>query len=104
MTSTSSEVKLKRFLHYGRETALYEPGDRYTNNYFEPDNVTSIEGLIADGKETDPVAHIVKVQCDIIHLNNLCTFYHNYSALRVRDMIGGHASSYRSRYWTLSST
>lgn len=67
MTSASSEVKLKRFLHYGRETALYEPGDRYTNNYFLPDNVTSIEAMIADGKETDPVAHIVKVHCYVIH-------------------------------------
>jgi len=61
MTLASSEVKLKRFLHYGRETALYQPGDRYINKYFEPDNVTSIEALIADGKDTDAVAHIVKV-------------------------------------------
>jgi hypothetical protein len=61
MTSASSELKLKRFLHYGRETALYQPGDRYINKYFEPDNVTSIEALIADGKDTDAVAHIVKV-------------------------------------------
>jgi hypothetical protein len=82
MTSTSSEVKLKRFLHYGRETALYEPGDRYTNSYFVPDNVTSIEALIADGKETDAVAHIVKVQCYIIHINKLCVFYHSFNALR----------------------
>jgi hypothetical protein len=62
MTSASSEVKLKRFLHYGHESALYQPGDRYANKYFEPDSVTSIEALIADGKDTDPVAHIVKVQ------------------------------------------
>jgi hypothetical protein len=64
MTSASPEIKLKRFLHYGRETALYQPGDRYSNRYFEPDNVTSIEALTADGKHTDPVAHIVKVQYD----------------------------------------
>jgi hypothetical protein len=75
MTSASSEVKLKRFLHYGREMALYEPGDRYTNNYFEPNNVTSIEAMIADGKETEPVAHIVKVQCVV-----LCLFYLSFNA------------------------
>lgn len=64
MTSASSELKLKRFLHYGRETALYQPGDRYINKYFEPDNVTSIEALIADGKDSDAVAHIVKAFSD----------------------------------------
>ncbi|XP_069697982.1 RNA-binding protein RO60 [Periplaneta americana] len=64
MTSTSSEVKLKRFLHYGRETPLYQPGDRYVHKYFERDNVTSIEALVADGKETDAVVHIVKAFSD----------------------------------------
>jgi len=64
MTSASSEVKLKRFLHYGRETALYQPGDRYIHKYFERHNVTSIEALIADGKDTDAVALLVKAFSD----------------------------------------
>jgi hypothetical protein len=74
MTSASSELKLKRFLHYGRETALYQPGDRYAHKYFEPDNVTSIEALIADGKDGDPVAHIVKVQYCLIHTRQVLLY------------------------------
>ena len=62
MTSTPPELKLKRFLHYGRETPLYQPGDRLRHKYFERDNVTSIEALVADGKGTEAVTHIVKVQ------------------------------------------
>ncbi|KAJ9576484.1 hypothetical protein L9F63_006697, partial [Diploptera punctata] len=64
MTSAPPELQLKRFLHYGRETPLYQPGDRFVHKYFERNNVNSIEALLADSKEIDAVTHIVKAYSD----------------------------------------
>lgn len=58
--SINPDTLLKRFLHYGRETPLYTPGDRMLNKFFEPNCMTSIDALIADDRGVDAVAHIVK--------------------------------------------
>ncbi|GLG97094.1 60 kDa SS-A/Ro ribonucleoprotein [Gryllus bimaculatus] len=62
--ATNPDLLLKRFLHYGRETSLYQPGNRILNKYFEPNCITSVEALIADGRPADAVVHIVKAFSD----------------------------------------
>ncbi|XP_067009407.2 RNA-binding protein Ro60 [Anabrus simplex] len=61
--TTAPEIKLKRFLHFGRETPFYQPVDHLVKSF--PQNcLTSVEELIADEKATDAVIHIVKAFSD----------------------------------------
>ena len=61
---SAPELRLKRFLNYGKETPLYLPGNRLIDpNYFskEKRSLTAIDELVSIGKYTDAAAHIVKV-------------------------------------------
>ncbi|XP_063234744.1 RNA-binding protein Ro60-like [Bacillus rossius redtenbacheri] len=64
--ATSPETRLKRFLHYGSELQLYQPGDRLAQNHFVRDNLTAVSDLLADETKTPDaiVAHIVKAYSD----------------------------------------
>lgn len=60
---SAPELRLKRFLNYGKESPLYLPGNRLIDpNYFSKErSLTAIDDLISFGKYTDAAAHIVKV-------------------------------------------
>ncbi|CAG2054899.1 unnamed protein product [Timema podura] len=62
--TTSPETRLKRFLHYGRETGLYQPGNRLLQDYYVRDNLGAINALVTEGKATETVSHIVKAFSD----------------------------------------
>nr|CAD7413306.1 unnamed protein product [Timema cristinae] len=62
--TTSPETRLKRFLHYGRETGLYQPGNRLLQDYYVRDNLGAINTLVSEGKATETVSHIVKAFSD----------------------------------------
>lgn len=66
------EIRLKRFLHYGSEEAVYTPSRKDFKAKVKSDKddkvksidalkVKSIDALIEKGKVIDPVNHIVKV-------------------------------------------
>lgn len=61
---SSPEQKLKRFLHYGREIPVYQPGDRFQNQLYQPSELPSVEALIANEKFTDAANCIVKAFSD----------------------------------------
>lgn len=60
----SPEQKLKRFLHYGREIPVYQPGDRFLNAIYQPSELASVEELIANEKLSDAANCIVKAFSD----------------------------------------
>ena len=69
MASTSgllpAEVRLKRFLHYGSESPLCLPGDRFFLQCFLLEKLTAIEAMLAEcapDKQGDAVNHIMKVR------------------------------------------
>nr|CAD7421487.1 unnamed protein product [Timema poppensis] len=66
--TTSPETRLKRFLHYGRETGLYQPGNRLLQDYYVRDNLGAINTLVTEGKATETVSHIVKVTETVSHI------------------------------------
>lgn len=59
------EIRLKRFLHYGNEEAIYSR----VSKPLKADQLTSIDALIERGKAIDPVNHIVKAHMDgyVVH-------------------------------------
>ncbi|XP_034233929.1 60 kDa SS-A/Ro ribonucleoprotein-like isoform X2 [Thrips palmi] len=62
-----AEVRLKRFLHYGSESAVCVPGDREFLKCFLMENLPSIEEMLADcppEKQGDAVNHIMKAFMD----------------------------------------
>lgn len=61
---SSPEQKLKRFLHFGREIPVYQPGDRFSNAIYQPSELSSVEALIANEKLADAANCIVKAFSD----------------------------------------
>jgi len=76
-STVPAEVRLKRFLHYGREIPVFISGYHDFHEYLEMRNLNAIEELLANSPEdrqTEIVNHIIKV---IIYLNILVGFHHN---------------------------
>lgn len=80
------ELQIKRFLNYGREAPFYQPGDRFLNKYFEPDCLTSVEALIAQGCDLAPPIYIIKAFSDgysahpesLVYALAFCTRHTNF--------------------------